>query len=148
MPPRCDEGANTESYEEQAEKRHTGFLHDSDWMREDGATTQADDINIGGDRAKEEQQRDRNGDVHPEHAPLRVLKLLAMTPKRMKSSPAPAGMSAVGWALPVYTKQTTPRTMSRIPKTIVSLAKMIALRGSYLDCTQLEAMHRGEETQG
>jgi hypothetical protein len=50
--------------------------------------------------------------------------VLAITPKRTKRRPMPAGIRAVGWALPVETKPKRPSRMSRTPKAIVSFAML------------------------
>jgi len=48
--------------------------------------------------------------------------VLAITPKRTKSSPKPAGMSAVGCALPVDKNPITANTVSNTPNTMVNFA--------------------------
>src|SRR5271163_696560 len=61
--------------------------------------------------------------------------VFAMTPKRTKKRPMPAGIRAVGWALPVETNPTMPRRTSRMPKPMVSFAMMdgflVALASGY-----------------
>ena len=51
--------------------------------------------------------------------------VLAMTPNRTKRRPMPAGIRAVGWALPVATKPKMPSRMSRTPKPMVSFAMIV-----------------------
>lgn len=72
LTPSCDKGTDAEGDVEEAEQGHPGLLEDGNWMREDGAATQTNDVDIGGDSCEEPDKSNGDGNMHPEHALLGV----------------------------------------------------------------------------
>ena len=69
----ADEGAHAENDEDEQHDGHGGFFFDGDWMRELYATHHLDVIPDAFGGAEEAEQADGDGNVHVEHALLRVL---------------------------------------------------------------------------
>ena len=89
QPAGCDEGSDAKSDEEEAKKRHSRLFENRDGVGERGPATEADDVNVRGDGAKEEQQGIQS---------MRFFgfSVLARPPKSTKRRPATLGMSGVG----------------------------------------------------
>jgi hypothetical protein len=70
-----DEGPDTEEDVDKAQERERTLLFDCGGMSEEGSAREADRVDVGGNGSEEGQQGDGDGDVHPEHALLRVIRI-------------------------------------------------------------------------